>query len=448
MEHTNAQASKQTTSSAPSASIGDGRSPITDRSEPTGSPRERRSPAKRATSGSVSQVFYWKDRRKYAFDVKNSDGKTKRHSFETDSEAEAERDMHHQALLERQPQTHGAGHRQEHRQLLGGPLRKTVALVMYEYAHRYTIRKAGAQQELSIINRFLRAECLPELRLTKDKHGKRALEWVGVFVTQARFAPRIDHEGHERADTQEEIARLAATPILGVLAADIDELMYVMLSDGYTVSTAKKYLALLRHMFNVVSSKWGWKEVGNPCSFSDFKAMGSRLVLLSTPQIDALREQCQRRENKEISTMFELALCTALRPGSIYRLQRSEIDLERCQLNTVAKGQAVEIPLSPRACAILTELMTDGRERLFTTSDEAFRQAWREIREAAQQPKLMFRDLRHVAATRLAAAGMSVFALMRVLGHKSPRMAQIYVNLANTDLQDELRRAEAKRTDL
>jgi hypothetical protein len=48
-----------------------------------------------------------------------------------------------------------------------------------------------------------------------------------------------------------------------------------------------------------------------------------------------------------------------------------------------------------------------------------------------------------VGATFYAKAGFNPHQLKTVLGHKSTRMAEVYVNLVNSDVQEALERVEA-----
>jgi hypothetical protein len=78
-------------------------------------------------------------------------------------------------------------------------------------------------------------------------------------------------------------------------------------------------------------------------------------------------------------------------------------------------------------------------------SENAVKMAWQGVREKAGLPNLRFADLRHLGATFYARAGLNAHQLQKVLGHASTRMAEVYVNLVNTDVTEALDRAEALR---
>lgn len=58
-------------------------------------------------------------------------------------------------------------------------------------------------------------------------------------------------------------------------------------------------------------------------------------------------------------------------------------------------------------------------------SAEAIRKAWSRVREKAGLPKLLFRDLRHVAPTSYAREGMNAFQIRDILGHKTTNQGKM-----------------------
>ena len=108
------------------------------------------------------------------------------------------------------------------------------------------------------------------------------------------------------------------------------------------------------------------------------------------------------------------------------------------------KGFNVTLPLSTRAVELLKALPRDGSDEVFSMSPNAVQLAWNHVRKNARLPDLQFRDLRHVGATFYAKAGFNPHQLQKVLGHKSTRMAEVYVNLMNSDVHEAMERAEAK----
>ena len=78
----------------------------------------------------------------------------------------------------------------------------------------------------------------------------------------------------------------------------------------------------------------------------------------------------------------------------------------------------------------------------FSMSENAVDMAWDGVRVKAGLPELRFADLHHIGATFYAKAGFNAHQLQKVLGHKSTRMAEVYVNLANSDVHEATDRVE------
>jgi hypothetical protein len=127
-----------------------------------------------------------------------------------------------------------------------------------------------------------------------------------------------------------------------------------------------------------------------------------------------------------------------MRKGSLLSLDWANINLENRTLQVGSKSGDLVLALSQTTLAILNNLPQKAEGRVLPLSDNALDMAWEGVREKAGLPKLQFRDLRHVAATRLAKQGMSANQLQRVLGHKSTTMAQVYVNMVQSDMIDVL----------
>ena len=72
-----------------------------------------------------------------------------------------------------------------------------------------------------------------------------------------------------------------------------------------------------------------------------------------------------------------------------------------------------------------------------------FRGAWRKACTTANQPGLLFHDLRRSAVRNLVAAGVDQAVAMRVTGHKTASVFQRYRIVADDDVKAALERTEA-----
>lgn len=137
---------------------------------------------------------------------------------------------------------------------------------------------------------------------------------------------------------------------------------------------------------------------------------------------------------------MEICIQTTLRKGSLLRMTRSNVDLEGRVAVLPSKTGTVSIPLSLKAVQILRDMPQHESGTYFPMSGNAVDMAWDGVRQKINMPELQFKDLRHIGATALARAGANSHQLQKVLGHKSSRMADIYVNLVSNDTLEFLDR--------
>jgi len=403
-------------------------------------------PTKAARSpGQIGTVFFWKTRNTWAYEYKTPEGKLRRTSHGT---AEAAQTYCKQIQVEWLAANEQALDETRTRRYLGGPEGVTLAQMLGEYAVQITCQKLGAQQELSTINRFLRAAALPELRLVKGDKGAVTIEKrQTLIVLPQAFVDRLQAIRERQPLTSAEFNILANLPIRGIGTHHIKSLMKGMRDDGLTDSTRQKLYALIRHAFATAMGSWDWPGLINPCKDEKFSNMGYKHVVVTDAQIVMLRNALAERAQPAYAVMFELALATALRPGSLLSLEWQHVDLQHGIVEVKGKGRWLSIPLSPIGVDVLRSVYRPGATRVFEVTGEGLRQSWRDARIKAGLPHLQFQDLRHVAATRLA-KNMDAFSLQKVLGHKTLAMALHYVNLTSGDVKASLANAEAQRTDL
>jgi hypothetical protein len=161
-------------------------------------------------------------------------------------------------------------------------------------------------------------------------------------------------------------------------------------------------------------------------------------VRLTEEEEHRLVQALSECDNPQFWPLVELALTSTMRRGSLLKLEWSNIDLQAREAQVWAKGAEVTLPLSRRAITLLRHLPDNGTGRVFSMSVNAVKMAWEGVREKAGLPKLRFADLRHLGATFYARAGLNAHQLQKVLRHASTRMAEVYVNLVNSDVTEAL----------
>jgi len=329
---------------------------------------------------------------------------------------------------------------------LGGPTVATLADALNHYARLMTVAKKGAKAELNRINHYLRAAGLPMLKLVPNDASKQKSGWTleayepTVPKGLVAHLKRRQAQGNLVAQVIKKLAVLRCSQLNGVR---FRELMSTMRASGLSESTIQKEIALIRHMFNVARAEWGWKGFENPTLGLKLGKSEIRFVKLSDTERRALFQALQECRSPYFWPLVQVALETTLRVGSLLSMKWSQTDLHNRVVVTESKTGPVAIPLSRLAVDVLNELCErpgrDPREdRIFPLSYNAVQMAWEGVREKAGVPTLQFKDLRHVGATDYAKLGLNAHELKVMLGHKSTRMAEVYVNLAAVDLLRKL----------
>jgi len=155
--------------------------------------------------------------------------------------------------------------------------------------------------------------------------------------------------------------------------------------------------------------------------------------------------------------LIDFDLAEGLRAGQLRELEWSHIDLDHMRFKTAtykgSRGERYEywVPLFDRGLAVLKRRPQiskfvfchgDGRP---VHEDGLIHSSFPKFVKSLQIPDFKFHDLRHTFATNDYKAHHDIFGLSLMLGHKSIKTTQIYINLSNEDLLEDrmqLRRAK------
>jgi integrase len=322
----------------------------------------------------------------------------------------------------------------EHEPELGGPKTATVAQALLRYAHLYSINKGGCDAELNRINHYLSGAGIPWLRRVKDAHGKHELEHYELSEQPLGWQTHNDARRAKRAKTYALIHDLGRKRCSQVATVDLRELMTAMTNDGLKPSTIQKEIALLKHMFNMARKEWAWKGFENPCEGIKLGKSDERFVFLTEAQETALWKAISECDNPYFWPLVVCAMETTQRKDRLLNMTWENTDLKGRVMYGWSKGDNVVTHLSKHLVSVLSNLPQPHTGRVFPMTSNAVDMAWDGVRIKAGLPTLQFKDTRHLAATALARRGWTEHQLARQLGHKSTRMAAVYVNLAGNQM--------------
>ena len=128
-----------------------------------------------------------------------------------------------------------------------------------------------------------------------------------------------------------------------------------------------------------------------------------------------------------------------MRQGELISLNWKHINLKKrtAFLPDTKNGESRGVPLSTTAADILRSLPRSINDQVFPgVTCEAVKRAFIRACRRAHIEDFHFHDLRHTFATRLVQAGVELYKVQRLLGHKSPMMTQRYAHHYPESLRD------------
>jgi site-specific recombinase XerD len=229
----------------------------------------------------------------------------------------------------------------------------------------------------------------------------------------------------------------------------------------FRTSTRIVYLAGLQRVLTQLALSGEYSVAGYLIHPDDFPSADSYLPRPLTPQDDCLLQQYLRNKDDLAANGLLLLRATGMRISELFHLPA---DCLR--------------PLGPDQWALLVPLGKLHSERLIPVDDEirrilarilllrqhtpiastslylfpwagsdsgAYAVWWRALHDAIQQAgcsaPITLHQLRHSFASEMIRAGISLPALMSLLGHKNIRMTLRYVEITLTDLQRQYQQA-------
>jgi len=224
-------------------------------------------------------------------------------------------------------------------------------------------------------------------------------------------------------------SQMAAKPISRVTAGDIAKYRDMRLS-AVKSGTVIKELNLISSVFNVAIREWGWVGANPVKQIKRPKPPPPRRRRITDDEASTI---CQHLKNATVRVAFLFALETACRLGEILGIRPGDIHDDWVRVD--GKTGVRDVPLSPRAKELVTELVTLKWVRPATAS-----QLFRRAVIASGVEGVTFHDSRHEACHRLAEKLPNVLDLCMVTGHTNPSMLlKVYYHPSASALSAKLR---------
>jgi integrase len=132
---------------------------------------------------------------------------------------------------------------------------------------------------------------------------------------------------------------------------------------------------------------------------------------------------CQHRETR---AAIRVAFYSGMRLSEILR---ASVTREGFSLSTTKNGRPRIVPIHRRIAVI-------ARRVQFTIKPHKLKDEWEKARNKAGYPDVRFHDLRHSAASEMINAGVDLYTVGGVLGHKTPATTKRYAHLVTERLAD------------
>jgi len=188
-------------------------------------------------------------------------------------------------------------------------------------------------------------------------------------------------------------------------------------------ATIKNRLALLK-----AACRWGWKKhamcQSDPTGRMQLpEVRNERHVYASRKQMLQLARAADR---PDVRALIRTAFYTGMRLGELMRV---EVSGGALHLSDTKNGDRRSIPAHPRIATCLRYLPLAAGKRTLQAG-------YARARRAVGLGHVRIHDLRHSAASEMVNAGVGLFTVGAVLGHKDARSTKRYSHLTSDTLAD------------
>jgi integrase len=243
----------------------------------------------------------------------------------------------------------------------------------------------------------------------------------------------------------------------GILGIDVVLILKNTLVDaGKAPRTVELVLSTLQRIYQhaeklgIVQGKLEYSDVKKSLMINN-----ARQRFLTREEADKLVKMLRER-HKTLGDMAEFSLLTACRQGELFNITWQDVSLQtksillkdtknKSDRNLYLTDRAVEIiqkqPTGKPQDAVFRDEFGNKYQRLPRGWDTILRRSGFNEGIIDNRLKIVWHTLRHTAASWLAIAGVDLFMIGKVLGHKDLRMTQRYAHLSEQSIRDAVKLA-------
>jgi len=198
-----------------------------------------------------------------------------------------------------------------------------------------------------------------------------------------------------------------------------------------TKAALNRELAFMKTMFNL-AVEWGWLKSNPAQDVKLLKGETKRLRILEREELTGLIGAAANY----LRPIIIAAVSTGMRKSELLGLRWKDIDFGRgfIRVEHSKNGEARSVPMDDFLKEKLLPIKRGkaSNDAVFTREGAivtCFKEAFKAACRRAGISDFRFHDLRHTAASLLAAGGCDIITLQNILGHKSISMTQRYAHL-------------------
>ena len=259
---------------------------------------------------------------------------------------------------------------------------------------------------------------------------------------EAVYAPRRIALGRMVESTVRDYGKLwrgYVEPVLGSMkVADVSREHVSAMLEGLPPATRNKAMAVTSRLFSI-AEELDW-ATGNPCRHVEKAREVPRDRVLSPSELAALSDALDGMAGGHPAQVaaIRVAAMTGLRISEVLGIRWADIETETGRLTIPASKTGRRMAFLPSPAMTLIDALPRHSESVFAIDSDtlvSYKAAWRVFRDAVRLAGIAdcrIHDLRRTLATRVCMQGAGAHVLKGILGHASTRMAERYVRLADS----------------
>ena len=223
-----------------------------------------------------------------------------------------------------------------------------------------------------------------------------------------------------------------ATENIGEISRSDCECFAEFLCESLEPMTARTYFTIFKSCLN----KAVLEQIinTNPANGIRIKAKAPKKEFLTSEEIVLLRmAEC----DSEIKRAFLFSCYTGLRYSDIIKVKRSDIYNNNLILRQKKTQDVLSVPLHKKAREIVD--MTDSGQLFTLPSPKTLSQKVKDwVKNAGIEKHVTFHTARHSFVTLLLSAGVDIYTVSKLAGHRSIKSTMVYANLVDQARSDAI----------